>query len=38
MKKKYTKKQVVESRINTLKKNNPTYTKTDFIKKVLKNG
>jgi hypothetical protein len=36
--KKYTKKQVVESRINTLKKNNPTYTKTDFIKKVLKNG
>jgi hypothetical protein len=36
--KKYTKKQVVESRLNTIRRNNPSYTKSDFIKTILKNG
>lgn len=36
--KKYTKKQVVESRIKTLKKNNPSYTKAEFTKNILRNG
>ena len=36
--KKYTKKQVVESRLNALKRNNPTYSKAEFTKTILKNG
>ena len=36
--KKYTKKQVLESRLNAIRRNNPSYTKSDFIKTILKNG